>query len=108
MAEKITCPECGEEFDLGEGYKKHLEALEKKAVIDADKRNKEDYEKKLEQGRKKDKEISEAKVKAEKEKTDKIQQELLAEKQEERKLTSNTRIITQIFLQQKLSPKRKT
>ena len=71
MAEKITCPECGEEFDLGEGYKKHLEALEKKAVKDADKRNKEDYEKKLEQGRKKDKEISEAKVKAEKEKTDK-------------------------------------
>ena len=80
MAEKITCPKCGEEFDLGEGYKKHLEALEKKAVKDADKRNKEDYEKKLEQGRKKDKEISEAKVKAEKEKTDKIQQELLAEK----------------------------
>ena len=80
MAEKITCPECGKEFDLGEGYKKHLEALEKKAVKDADKRNKEDYEKKLEQGRKKDKEISEAKVKVEKEKTDKIQKELLAEK----------------------------
>ena len=45
MAEKITCPKCGEEFDLGEGYKKHLEALEKKAVKDADKRNKVDYEK---------------------------------------------------------------
>ena len=52
MAEKITCPECGEEFDLGEGYKKHLEALEKKAVKDADERNKADYEKKLERASK--------------------------------------------------------
>ena len=28
MVEKVTCPSCGKEFDLGEGYKKHLKILE--------------------------------------------------------------------------------
>ena len=40
MVQKITCPKCGKEFAPEEGYKKHLEALEKKAVKDADKKNK--------------------------------------------------------------------
>ena len=36
MVEKITCPECGFEFDIGEGYKKHLKDLETKTLAKAE------------------------------------------------------------------------
>ena len=76
MAEKITCPDCGFEFDIGEGYKKHLKALEVKTRADVEKKNKAAFEIKLRQEKKKVSVESEAKVKAEKEKTDKFQKEL--------------------------------
>ena len=80
MVQKITCPKCGKEFAPEEGYKKHLEALEKKAVKDADKKNKADYENKLNQERKRDKEASEERLKAEQEKSEKFKKELLAQR----------------------------
>ena len=86
MAEKITCPDCGFEFDIGEGYKKHLKALEVKTRADVEKKNKAAFEIKLRQEKKKVSVESEAKVKAEKEKTDKFQKELLAEKQKRKEI----------------------
>ena len=83
MVQKITCPKCGEEFSPEEGYKKHLQALEKKATKDADRKNKENYEKKLEQERKKDKQAKEAsddKLKVAQENSEKFKKELLAQK----------------------------
>ena len=89
MVQKITCPECGEEFSPEEGYKKHLQALEKKATKDADRKNKENYEKKLEQERKKDKQAKEAsdeKLKVAQENSEKFKKELLAQKAKEKEI----------------------
>ena len=40
MVQKITCPECNAEFDLGEGYKKHLEDLKAKTRAEVEKKTK--------------------------------------------------------------------
>ena len=74
MVEKITCPECGFEFDIGEGYKKHLKDLEAKAIAKAENKNKAAFEIRVKQESKKIREETEASVKAQKEKTDKFQE----------------------------------
>ena len=81
MVEKVTCPSCGKEFDLGEGYKKHLKILEAETRAGVEKTSKDKF--KIEQQKLA---VSEAKLKAEKEKADQIQNELLAEKQKNKKV----------------------
>ena len=81
MVEKVTCPSCGKEFDLGEGYKKHLKILEAETRAGVEKKSKDKF--KIEQQKLA---VSEAKLKAEKEKADQIQNELLAEKQKNKKV----------------------
>ena len=81
MVAKVTCPNCGKEFDLGEGYKKHLKILEAETRAGVEKTSKDKF--KIEQQKLA---VSEAKLKAEKEKADQIQNELLAEKQKNKKV----------------------
>ena len=81
MVEKVTCPSCGKEFDLGEGYKKHLKILEAETRAGVEKTSKDKF--KIEQQKLA---VSEAKLKAEKEKADQIQNELQAEKQKNKKV----------------------
>ena len=81
MVAKVTCPSCGKEFDLGEGYKKHLKILEAETRAGVEKTSKDKF--KIEQQKLA---VSEAKLKAEKEKADQIQNELLAEKQKNKKV----------------------
>ena len=81
MVEKVTCPSCGKEFDLVEGYKKHLKILDDETRAGVEKTSKDKF--KIEQQKLA---VSEAKLKAEKEKADQIQNELLAEKQKNKKV----------------------
>ena len=81
MVEKVTCPSCGKEFDLGEGYKKHLKILEAETRAGVEKTSKDKF--KIEQQKLA---VSEAKLKAEKEKADQIQNELQVEKQKNKKV----------------------
>ena len=81
MVAKVTCPSCGKEFDLGEGYKKHLKILEAETRAGVEKTSKDKF--KIEQQKLA---VSEAKLKAEKEKADQIQNELQAEKQKNKKV----------------------
>ena len=81
MVEKVTCPSCGKEFDLGEGYKKHLKILEAETRAGVEKTSKDKF--KIEQQKLA---VSEAKLKAEKKKADQIQNELQAEKQKNKKV----------------------
>ena len=81
MVAKVTCPSCGKEFDLGEGYKKHLKILEAETRAGVEKTSKDKF--KIEQQKLA---VSEAKLKAEKEKADQIQNELLVEKQKNKKV----------------------
>ena len=81
MVEKVTCPSCGKEFDLGEGYKKHLKILEAETRAGGEKTSKDKF--KIEQQKLA---VSEAKLKAEKEKADQIQNELQVEKQKNKKV----------------------
>ena len=81
MVAKVTCPSCGKEFDLGEGYKKYLKILEAETRAGVEKTSKDKF--KIEQQKLT---VSEAKLKAEKEKADQIQNELLAEKQKNKKV----------------------
>ena len=85
MVEKVTCPECGFEFDIGEGYKKHLKDLETKTLAKAENKNKAAFEIRVKQESKKIREETEASVKAQKEKTDKSQKALQAEKEKNKK-----------------------
>ena len=85
MVEKITCPECDFEFDIGEGYKKHLKDLETKTLAKAENKNKAAFEIRVKQESKKIREETEASVKAQKEKTDKSQKALQAEKEKNKK-----------------------
>ena len=81
MVAKVTCPSCGKEFDLGEGYKKHLKILEAETRAGVEKTSKDKF--KIEQQKLA---VSEAKLKAEKEKADQIQNELQVEKQKNKKV----------------------
>ena len=81
MVEKITCPECNAEFDLGEGYKKHLEDLKAKTRAEVEKKTKDSTKREIQENKKKATEWAEETIKAEKEKKNEIQKELQAEKQ---------------------------
>ena len=47
--QKIKCPECDAEFDIGEGYKKHLKNLEAKISAEAEKKGKDSAKKEIEE-----------------------------------------------------------
>ena len=68
MVEKITCPECNAEFDLGEGYKKHLEDLKAKTRAEVEKKTKDSTKREIQENKKKATEWAEETIKAEKEK----------------------------------------
>ena len=81
MVAKVTCPSCGKEFDLGEGYKKHLKILEAETRAEVEKKSKNKFKNERQKLA-----VSEDKLKAEKEKADQIQNELQAEKQKNKKV----------------------
>ena len=81
MVQKITCPECNAEFDLGEGYKKHLKNLEAKTRAEAEKKGKDSAKKEIQENKKKAAEWAKEKIKVEQEKKDEIQKKLQAEQQ---------------------------
>ena len=73
MVQKITCPECNAEFDLGEGYKKHLKNLEVKTRAEAEKKGKDSAKKEIQESKKKAAEWIKEKIKVEQEKRDEEQ-----------------------------------
>ena len=53
MVEKIRCPECNAEFDLGEGYKKHLEDLKAKTRAEVEKKTQDSAKKEIQENNEK-------------------------------------------------------
>ena len=70
MVEKITCPECNAEFDLDEGYKKHLEDLKAKTRAEVEKKIKDSAKSVIQKYKEKTDKWTKEKIKAEKEKAE--------------------------------------
>ena len=102
MVQKITCPECNAEFDLAEGYKKHLKNLEAKTRAEAEKKAKDSAKREIQETKKKQSNGLKKKLKLNKKRKTKFKRNYKPSNKKTNKPKKNTRITTTIYLILKL------
>ena len=74
MSQKVTCPNCNEEFPLEEGLKNHLKSYEEKIKKEQSEKSKEEVKKLEKELKSKEKQISDARSEGEKSATNKLEE----------------------------------
>ena len=74
MIQKVTCPNCDEEFPLEEGLKNHLKSFEEKIKKEQSEKSKEEVKKLEKELKSKEKQISDARSEGEKSATNKLEE----------------------------------
>ena len=74
MIQKVTCPNCDEEFPLEEGLKNHLKSYEEKIKKEQSEKSKEEVKKLEKELKSKEKQISDARSEGEKSATNKLEE----------------------------------
>ena len=74
MSQKVTCPNCEEEFPLEEGLKNHLKSYEEKIKKEQSEKSKEEVKKLEKELKSKEKQISDARSEGEKSATNKLEE----------------------------------
>tara|TARA_Y100000022_G_scaffold150459_1_gene132216 strand:+ start:186 stop:1388 length:1203 start_codon:yes stop_codon:yes gene_type:complete len=74
MSQKVTCPNCDEEFPLEEGLKNHLKSYEEKIKKEQSEKSKEEVKKLEKELKSKEKQISDARSEGEKSATNKLEE----------------------------------
>ena len=74
MSQKVTCPNCNEEFPLEEGLKNHLKSYEEKIKKEQSEKSKEEVKKLEKELKSKEKQISDARSEGEKSAANKLEE----------------------------------
>ena len=74
MSQKVTCPNCNQEFPLEEGLKNHLKSYEEKIKKEQSEKSKEEVKKLEKELKSKEKQISDARSEGEKSATNKLEE----------------------------------